>query len=90
MLIIISIIGLLGVTWCSAQPPMATLTLKVVDDEGNPVEGAEAMFSFEVIASSVGPLATPGVNNKLSITGQDGRATASAGCIRSVYYGVRK
>lgn len=91
MLIVIAAISSLGIAWCSTQSPIATLTLRVVDDEGNPVEGAEAGFSFNVITRSVGGiLAETGLNAKEILTDRGGLATASSRCTKRVYYGARK
>jgi hypothetical protein len=85
LITIISTVVFVGVIWCSAQKamegPVATATLKVVDDEGNPVEGAEAGITFQPFVD---------YSTQKGLTDKSGLFKASAPSDQEIYYGAKK
>lgn len=72
---------------CYADFPTAKMTISVVDDDGNPVSGANAGFTTKGIIWSKAKL---GFVSKEGLTDAHGMYTATFDAINDVYYGADK
>jgi hypothetical protein len=87
LLIAIIMTSLLGITWCSTQLPLATATVKVVDDDGNPVENASARIAFRVGSS---PEHKGDTKRHEGLSDKNGVFTATGPSYNQIYYGAQK
>jgi hypothetical protein len=84
---------LFGICWvarCATQLPEASATIKVVDDEGRPVEGAKVLISFMIPYNAWSTKEVKHAENHEGFSDKDGLFSARDGCKGDIGYVAKK
>jgi hypothetical protein len=90
ILIALALFGACCAAHCAVELPMATATVKVVDDEKRPVEGAKVLIGFSIPYNAWSHGKIKYTDNYEGLSDKDGKFYAKGGCKGDLAYIVKK